>query len=503
MKFPDRSVSEYPDRIEASLHIARDEEKGYLRTQLKTAEGLLHQLDTEFCILLARRSRVIKHINRYRTLLAPYSRLPTELIGEIIKYYVGKPLPLPSIYGRNDSRILITQVCSPWRKAAFGIEEIWNVEINEIPTNGVRHLIRAWFEQCSSQRISLSMPDDLRPSTYYNSGPMVDEIITPYSHRFHSLTDLIVGIGQLTSIPFSSLLNLSYRYQKPDVEQPGWITAPSLQSLRITRIDDLQRPNLLRDLPRFPWNQLTSITLVGSLSISDIYQIVPQCPELRRCVFYNVNKDSPEIPPNKRLHLPHLTELEIEFGHLSFYQRLFDFSAPALSSLAVNLPPITDGEMVHRFVRFIGSSPLREYTVLGYGGLTIPAMEMVLYAIPSITIFRSKHHYISPLILSKIVIGGILPNIKVLEVSMSRRDHVEDILDLILRDTMLRPSRLTEVVLYSDLWSITPQSERIDELRSKGLYISISPSPAPRDPMRGIAPDPPNAFSQYSGYTYF
>lgn len=140
MDLPGQQVSEYLFQIEASPQRASDAEKAYLHA----SEVTLQRLSTEPEI-----SRVIQHINRCRTLLAPYSDLPGELIEEIVRYCVGGPRPLPVSDGRNDPRLQITQICSSWRRVAFGIDELWNIELEGLPTDSMLNLVSAWFCQCS------------------------------------------------------------------------------------------------------------------------------------------------------------------------------------------------------------------------------------------------------------------------------------------------------------------------------------------------------------------
>lgn len=77
----------YFRQIEASPHRPSNTQRMYLYDQLNLAGEEPHRMDKDLAMLLANRSRVIRHINRCRTSLAPYSRLPTELIEEITQVH--------------------------------------------------------------------------------------------------------------------------------------------------------------------------------------------------------------------------------------------------------------------------------------------------------------------------------------------------------------------------------------------------------------------------------
>lgn len=64
-------------------HRLSNTQRMYLYDQLNLAGEELRRLDRDLGMLLANRSRVIKHINRCHTSLVPCSRLPTELIEEV------------------------------------------------------------------------------------------------------------------------------------------------------------------------------------------------------------------------------------------------------------------------------------------------------------------------------------------------------------------------------------------------------------------------------------
>lgn len=483
MDLLDERVSENLLQIEASPQRATDMEKAYLYGQLHASEVGLQTLNTELGILLAKRSHVIKHINRCRTLLAPYSKLPGELIEEIVRYCVGEPRSLPLSKGQKDPRLQITQICSSWRSVAFGIDGLWNIHIERLPKRGTLNLISAWFNQCSSARLAFTMSEDLKVSSSYNPDPIVYTLIVPYAHRFRSLGSLIPGVGRLSSLPFDVLSELSFRFDKPYMEFPGKITAPVLRGLEVTHIRYRNRPKLLQQLPEIPWEQLTSLSLVGMLGIGDVYQVLTHCTLLQRCTLHNVYSDSPGTFPYASLRLSHLEELEIQFNSQELFHRLFLFNVPILSSLSVSLPPATR-EILNQFITFLAtlSPTLRDFGILGNSTLMDPIMEIILRTIPFTTRFHSKQQPISPAILSKIGTGHILPAIEVLELHGPESNYVEGTLDFISGDAIPASWSLREVYLYTNRWSSLSLLDRVEDLYYQGISVFVLDPQTFRDP---------------------
>lgn len=134
----DEEISTYLTQLESSPDRAAKDEKLHLRSQIRVAEKELHHLDANLALILAKRARIIRRIQRCRTCLAPYSKLPTELIRKIIRFCGPYPQEIPRVkeyaphpfLGPNtwrawgDPRPMMTQICSSWRKVAFSIPEL-------------------------------------------------------------------------------------------------------------------------------------------------------------------------------------------------------------------------------------------------------------------------------------------------------------------------------------------------------------------------------------------
>lgn len=73
-----------------SPDVPSDTEAFSARKQLKIAEEALHKLDFKISLLLARRQQIISRIDRCKNVIAPYKKLPAELLARIILLCVPK-----------------------------------------------------------------------------------------------------------------------------------------------------------------------------------------------------------------------------------------------------------------------------------------------------------------------------------------------------------------------------------------------------------------------------
>lgn len=469
----DPQFNDYFLRIESSPRRASDTETICFRTQLKRAEDELHRLDAELAILLAKRSRVTRHINRCRTSLAPYRKLPTELIEEIIKFSLPRLQPLPPSDGKNDSRLQITQICSSWRKVAFGIPTLWNVYLNKPPGTGTMSLISDWFRQCSSKQIYFEVA--LQPDVYTYSTPasLFTKMLTPYAHRVKSLSFLPIHPSDCGPVSWDVLTTLSVNFLWHRNTSHESMVAPSLQKLRVKNMFSLFQEKPLSTLPDLPWKQLTILSLDGAFSISQVYDILLRCTSIEHCRFTNIRIDSPEIPPNASLVLPRLRSLWINLGEPGLFRKLLLFHVPNLSSLKINHPP-NRPEFLANFITFmeILENTLQHLEFVPFdSSYEMASMDIIIHAIPSVTHFLTTQ-YIPQAVLRKIGTGEFLPNIEVLHFRAPENCSVGESLDLLIPQLPGRTRPLRDVKIYALYHS--PRLPQIQGLLSQGINVHFS-----------------------------
>lgn len=454
------SCSHRENREETSPHI-----------QLELAEQKLHNLEMDLALTLAKRSNLIRRINRYRASLAPCNKLPSELIGEIIILTEPELPRLPLTHRENDPRLQYTQICSHWRRAAFEVNQLWNnVNLERCHTDGLVNLVAAWFRQSSCTQISLKVSSLISSS---DAEYLWKELLVPYSHRLKSFDSILFDANHFHSIPFDTLKTLYLLYSTRSSNPGGFMVAPSLQHFRVTNIPPDDDESLVSFLPSIPWEQLTSLSLDGSFSFSDLSDVLLQCKVLENCQLDTVDRDSPgDI--QRSVVLTQLHSLQIKFGMPHLFDALFSLSVPNLSTLTVNVPPNAPG-VLEKFSKFMTTlrNTLRHLEITknspefrrGEGG---PVVEIV-HTFPFVTHFVAKELFIAPTTLAKINTGELLPEIEVIEFMAHPGGRIEDIVDTLVARHPNQISRLKDIYIHTDQRIFL--GERLKDLHSQGINV--------------------------------
>lgn len=346
------------------------------------AEAEIHQSDIDLTLNLGNRVRTMKLIKRCRSAIAPYSKLPHELIREIILQLITKIRPYTYFQNEmGDLRGQITQICASWRNIAFSLPELWHVILT---TAGPSiSIVNAWFRQCSCPKISLTTSQMLArirsldrslgmlqiftavlsfdPLPFFDS--LFSVIVGPYSHRFASLGPLMISPLQrktIFTLPFDSLVKLSldFRHLKGNNEPTGRISAPCLRDIYIENI------LALSVLPQLPWEQLKSIWFSGVLVTNDMIKLLSQCTMLKICSLHGIRQvaRSPQYDDGSVV-LSHLTALNITFHSQTSLSWLSTFTTSKIHSLTLSALSCTSQslrafiKLYHEYFRY--PSPLQ------------------------------------------------------------------------------------------------------------------------------------------------
>lgn len=130
------------------------------------------------------------------------------------------------------------------------------------------------------------------------------------------------------------------------------MVAPLLRDFQITNFFHFG-PEFLQFLPRLPWEQLTSLSLTGEFTFSDVRKLLSWCTSLERCHLDHVSGIWSGISSNP-IDLPHLKALWIIFSSLDSFQALYMLHMPSLSSLTTNLP-LNTSEILEGFTQFMAT----------------------------------------------------------------------------------------------------------------------------------------------------
>ncbi|KAF9457696.1 hypothetical protein BDZ94DRAFT_1272514 [Collybia nuda] len=407
-------------QIESSPHPPSDSEREYLHDQLDIAKVELRRLDADLRFLFAKRSRVIKRINRCHTSLAPYCKLPAELIELIIECSMAThPNPSP-LKGTNDIRLQLTQICRSWRTVAFGFSGLWRIFLEKLPTRSVLNLIVAWLHQSYSTRFFLGGSTGLDWSAYKDHHYILNEVIIPYAHRITSLFMMpLYTHCSDDPLRLDRLVSLSL-HPTPWIIPAQRIEASSLRQFAVRKIQYYTGRRLVWDLPILPWRQLTVLAFTGMMSFPDVYDVLLECPSMESCYANAIAHDSTSGNRNTPINLLSLKVLSLTFIPPGMLQKLFLINAPNLTTLSVNHPPSTL-EFIEKFANYVKrlQITLRSFEVVGSYGpyANLAPICDIIHATPFINKFIANRQHIPPTTLTKIATGELLPNVEVLHLS--------------------------------------------------------------------------------------
>ncbi|KAF8059241.1 hypothetical protein FPV67DRAFT_461955 [Lyophyllum atratum] len=310
-----------------------DREHKRARTLISDTEKLMISLDQEIQGLVAKREEVAERLSRFRFAVAPYKRLPVEVLSDIfVRTLNGYPVAFPPA-NDSDSPWVLRQICSSWRQVALNEPRLWNnFRIGISTAHPPLPLIAKLFHSIihPTGPLSINLDHDIDTS----SEPVVDALLIPYISRIKNL-DLDINFdtfGRLLQIrcqDFSGLesLRLIIHRRSNTSGNIDWSTmfeqcriATVFQSAHLLRHLDIcpegnkRFSNNMLHIP-FPWVGLTTLRIIDirPLTLSELQRLLPKCTSLIDLdvrVFY----DSPPqqgITANTTLCIPHLRRLRI------------------------------------------------------------------------------------------------------------------------------------------------------------------------------------------------
>lgn len=452
-----KELCAYP-LLEFTPELPSDAEASSAREQLEIAEAELQRLDYEHSRHLSYRAHVEDRIHRCQSLIAPYKKLPAELIAEIIRLCVPDSAVLPLECGKYDPHLQMTQICTTWRNVAFSMPTLWRVRISRGPKGSIR-LVDAWFRQSSGSQLVLTMPDSRIKAAQSNA--VLTDIIIPHATRFRSLGPLMVTTRQwnlIGSLPFKSLetLYIDPRLFGEGSTRPiGLLPTPALQKFHLEGISGGE--NKLVRLPALPWSQLTSLCLTGDPVGTNLFEVLEQCTSLERCkIHYLSSRSLPTPLPGTFLRLPHLKSMSVSNSH-SLCDLLPLFVLPGLSSFEIDEFPL-DEEPRQQFLQFLRSVSvaLRSFAISTAPPWYKEVDEDFISAVPFVTEFSLPRRYgFNMSTLLKIGNGELLPRIERLQFYATDRVKAGAVLESWGSQPSSTTSPLRKAyILYNDRYSI-------------------------------------------------
>jgi len=360
-------ISSYlPSQI-GTNYIPNEEEILYIKTsllpgpasKLKAVEVELNRITALYNDLSTQRQDLCAEIDGYRALISPARRLPVDILQEIFIHTL--PTAHNALINSNECPLLLTRICSGWRRIALTTPYLWSTIHIPIPTiasgqiypwgginfsdfseefktSSVEYLTRYatlvtnWLNRSGACPLSISLfdpCDSFLPKEYYDI--LVDSFLqfstrwknlvldswSPHIERLADVADSDVPLlERLTIRDFNSLTPASQALSWKD---SGLIKAPCLREIACTQVMD--------NIINYPlkWGQLTLLKLTQSVqewgspantSLSDIALMLSMSPRLISCHFEISLLD--RIPgdglASSSLSLPSLQNLVIHDG---------------------------------------------------------------------------------------------------------------------------------------------------------------------------------------------
>jgi len=289
------------------------------QTTVDAVDAELERLSRISAELLQKRSKHFNLIQRGKSALAPHSKLPLEIVREIILHASCSMITIPFEWKFSNSfknnckilptQVILAQVCSAWREVALSNLQLWSTftinswfKLSDLTLKMALEL----FSRARGSPITLTtIITKLSPQTF-------QALIKTESHQFSELKlDLLEEqLLQFYQLPTKACANLEVlSLHIPYHEVLDEISVdfhpdkyPRLKSLTI----------LLGDGPAMwisviPWRQLTTLRLERIYSSQ--LNTLRQCVSLEECKL-RIKMDS-SIDSIGEIHLPRLLRFRV------------------------------------------------------------------------------------------------------------------------------------------------------------------------------------------------
>jgi len=312
-------------------------------------ESILETTNT-LLALSGTHASVQARIHSYRRCLffSTPKRLPPEIVQEIFRHCMAFNYPdeTPS---SSTAPLLLTQICSAWRKIALSTPDLWkNVVLEFIGVSAVENvqeLAKLWIERCGSLPYAIKISSHL-PQGFQMSNPLHDLL----HHKPTSISALDLELPaeylqHFNDLPletqFENLESISVIPMEPESDIPSsWYhttpifeSAPKLKKIQLELSTNIYELSALR----FPWWQLTHLDIecADGWCPHDAFAVFKQCKMLQACdIRIESFETFEDIELENSLHFPHLEKLTLKLPNFVLFDIL---DIPSLKSLSIYL----------------------------------------------------------------------------------------------------------------------------------------------------------------------
>ncbi|KAJ3576362.1 hypothetical protein NP233_g476 [Leucocoprinus birnbaumii] len=320
--------------------------------ELEQLESNISRTQRRLDSLRSRRDALLGCTERYQIAIAPYKRLPPEILREIFFACLPETVHLPPRL--DEAPLLLTRVCSSWRMLALSTQELWcNFEV-ALSARARRNYhamgaLNTWLSRCPDRPISFRIhaaPRAPFPLPGIRHPILPIDLIIPHTFRIRTL-DLQNISGEqmyaLITLPLGSFpmletfdifLRDSWMFRVEPWEATAFQDAKRLRSVAIRGFDGTFNPAALN----LPWDQLRILHLDTLLSDPvGCHAMLTLCAELQEASIRIMRiEDSSSrlmarLPPTR---LPKLRSLLVRFESTASHGKFMKpLELPALHTL--------------------------------------------------------------------------------------------------------------------------------------------------------------------------
>ncbi|KAJ7289070.1 hypothetical protein C8J57DRAFT_1276525 [Mycena rebaudengoi] len=381
-----------------------------------------------------------EQIASYKIALAPYKKLPPELLAAIFHLCVRTPVILPP--SSDEPVLVLASVCSNWRSIVLHIPDLWNnifLDFSRCGGKPVKLLefSKRWLSRSGDLAITLRNSTS-RWSEHVMSKENVDPItylIAPYVSRCREIDMrfLEASIDEFFTLPKGSIERLEVLYLETGGFSMPFASASS-EPLEVFRSAPcLRRVLFSTDLCSIdphvlglPWGQLTGLHFIATyIPPLEMHAILRQSHSLLECSFSIIQLNDELSYALDRLPecvLPSLHSLMVEFApeNVEYAPFLRPLVLPALTDLEIRpleagfLPECPWSQRAYAGLLSRSSFKLRRLAILHYV-ITPYDLETILREMPSL---KDLHLYLyetaewDKAIMDMLSTGELLPNLE-------------------------------------------------------------------------------------------
>lgn len=300
--------------------ILSDQEIHRCRELLYDDERILSKIDLELRAVLERREKQQERVNKFRVVLAPYKRVPPEILLKIfflsLPDYANVWADSSTIYSMgmppvlSDAPWLLGQVCAAWRNISRGEPRLWGRVFMDVDDKiGIQRLVRACEVLPPHVTLSVAhmnagycqfrLPDILR-NMWRIQELNLNMIPASFDDFWTNLSP--ESFATIRSVGLNIVHNDEEPRDRNWGEAKPFHLASNLRKLTLRSLKDYSSALFSLDIP---WSQLTSIHL--DLTVRDVLRVLQKCSSIENATLSF--KDNYMTGLERSPHMPRLHSL--------------------------------------------------------------------------------------------------------------------------------------------------------------------------------------------------